>query len=445
MEKFDFNIDNYSIKNMEDFLNLPHSNYKEKDINEHVKTMKDTLLHSNESYQVSKQIIVFLDKVKNALILNLRNTNTTNENLINPEIINVNNVHSYNYVTGKVNQIERQMQTKTICINSLFRTNYFKSESYAFDYIFPNPIENVMSMKLAFIEIPMFWYEISAKNKNNTFIIKLFNVMNSYNTFAVPDSTHTIIIRDGNYTSSSITVYLNNYFDYNNNDTGLNYLLFSINEIDSKASFRAKTQLDDDTFIPFDPNNFYYSPNFTYQIIFSDTPFFDPDNNYSSTVTDQYSKYLKSCASVLGFKLNKYTVTPANAYYDYATATTYNSYLQGDNSYGKHGTQYMFLEINDYHNNFSTDSVISLVANNKYISNNILSIIPVTGNSNSIMFDNKYAENGKNSCREYFGPIKLSKLTIRILNQFGEILDLNGYDYFIILELELFYTNYTIV
>ena len=98
--------------------------------------------------------------------------------------------------------------------------------------------------------------------------------------------------------------------------------------------------------------------------------------------------------------------------------------------------------MNDYHNNFTTDSVISLVCNNKYISNNILSVLPVIGNANTIMFDKT---SGENISREYFGPVKLTKLTIRILNQYGEVLDLNGYDYFIILELQQIYNNYNII
>ena len=52
MENFDFNIDNYSVKNMEDFLNLPYGNYTEIEINEKVQTMKDTLLKSKESVKI---------------------------------------------------------------------------------------------------------------------------------------------------------------------------------------------------------------------------------------------------------------------------------------------------------------------------------------------------------------------------------------------------------
>ena len=116
--------------------------------------------------------------------------------------------------------------------------------------------------------------------------------------------------------------------------------------------------------------------------------------------------------------------------------------MKSDYAYGGYIYQYLFLEVNDYHNNFATDTVVSLVGNTKYISNNILSILPVIGNQNTIMFDKTSDEN---ISREYFGPVKLSKLTISILNQYGEVLDLNGYDYFIILELQQIYSNYNII
>jgi hypothetical protein len=368
----------------------------------------------------------------------LLNIHSTSHNFNPTKKIDINNVYNYKYSSGLINPIERQIQKKTVCINSLFRTNYFKSDSYSFDYIFPTPIENVINMKVSFVEIPIFWYDISSKKKNNTFTINLSNM--KYDDVSVDDTTHKIVIEDGNYSSGSLVTYLTNYFDYTKE--GLDYLLFSNSDISAKVSFRAKVPTDNDPngIYPFDSSSNYYSPDFTYQIIFNDTPFFDTEHNYTNPNTEQYSTYLKSAASILGFKYNTYTITSANTHYDYSTATNYQAYLQSEYAYGKYEYQYLFLEINDYHNNFTTDSVISLVCNKSYVSNNIISVIPITGNSNTIMFNN--SSDGIIKCREYFGPVRLTKLTIRILDQYGEVLELNGYDYFIILQLEQLYNNY---
>jgi hypothetical protein len=435
MEIFDFDIKNYTIKNIEKFLNLT-TDYTENDIIKKIKSMKDKLLNCKELYSLTDEITHFLNKSQEMLILNI---NTTNRDLIHPKEIDIKNVYKYKYTSGLVNPIERQIQTKSICINSLFRTNYFKSDSTSFDYILPTPIENVINMKVSFLEIPNFWYDISSKLKNNTFIIKLFNMQ--YNNINVEDTTNIIIIEDGNYTSSSLVTYLNNYFYYNKN--GLNYLLLSINEINTKVVLRAKVPNDNDEELiyPFEPTSIYYSPNFKYQIIFNETSFFDTEHNCTNLNTERMTTYSKSAANILGFKFNSYTITSNNIHYNYSTATQYKAYLESEFSYGHYQFKYLFLEVNDYHNNFTINSVISLVDANNYISDNIIAVIPITGNSNTITFNN--SSDGIIKCREYFGPVKLTKLTIRILNQYGEVLDLNGYDYFTILEVQQLYNNYT--
>lgn len=423
--EFDFDITNYTIKNIEDFFKFTTS-YTEDDINNNIKLMKDKLLNCKELYPLTNEITHFLNKSREMLMLNI----ATNHNLIYPKQIDINNTYNYKYSSGLVNPIERQTQTKNLCINSKFRINYFKTDSASFDYILPIPIEHVISMKVSCLEIPIFWYNISSKQKNNVFTIKLFNMQ--FNNLPVQDKTHTIIIEDGNYTSVAIVTYLNNYFFYNKE--GLNYLLVSISDIDAKLVFRAKHPSDNDAEViyPFDNTNNYYSPDFSFQIIFNDTSFCDIPHNQMLT-------YFKSSANILGFKLNQYTITRNNIHYNYSINNIYEAYLESEFPYGNYQNDYLFLEVNDYHNNFTTNSVISLVSPNNYVSDNIIAVIPITGSSNAIVYN---TNDGINKSREYFGPIKLSKLSIRILNQYGEVLDLNGYNYFTILEIKQLYNNY---
>jgi len=424
--ELDFDITNYTIKNIEDFFKFTTS-YTEDDINNNIKLMKDKLLNCKELYHLTNEITHFLNKSREMLMLNIP---TTNHNLIYPKQIDINNTYNYKYSTGLVNPIERQTQTKNLCINSKFRINYFKTESASFDYILPIPIEHVISMKVSCLEIPIFWYNISSKQKNNMFTIKLFNMQ--LNNLPIPDKTHTIIIEDGNYNGGVIVNYLNNYFYYNKE--GLNYLLVSLSDIDAKLVFRAKhpSDNDDEVIYPFDNTNNYYSPDFSFQIIFNDTSFCDIPHNPMLI-------YFKNSANILGFKLNQYTITRNNIHYNYSLNNIYEAYLESDFPYGNYQNDYLFLEINDYHNNFTTNSVISLVSPNNYVSDNIIAVIPITEGANAIAYN---TNDGINKSRKYFGPIKLSKLSIRMLNQYGEVLDLNGYNYFTILEITQLYNNY---
>jgi hypothetical protein len=429
MENFDFDIKNYTIKNIEDFYKF-NSNYTEDDINKKIKLMKEKLLNCKELHSLTDDITIFLNKSKDMLMLNIQ----SNHNLIPPKKIDINNVYNYKYSSGIVNPIERQVQTKSICINSLFRMNYFKSDSSSFDYIFPTTIENVISMRVSFVQIPIFWYNISCKKKNNKFVINVSNMQKM--GLPIEDKSHTIIIEDGNYTSSVLVDYLNLYF-YNTGQ-GLNYLIVNINDINAKLVIRAKhpTDNDDDEIYPFDTTNTYYSPNFTFQVIFNDIPFVDISHKQMQT-------YFKSSANILGFKSNQYTVNRDNTYNKYSINSIYKAYLESDYPYGKYQHEYLFLEINDYQNNFTTNSVISLVCNDNYVSNNIIAVIPVTGNANTIVYNS--SSDGINKSREYFGPINLNKLSIRMLNQYGEPIDLNGYDYFTILEIQQLYNNYNLL
>jgi len=428
MKDFDFDIKNYTIKNIEDFFKITTSSYTEDEIEKKVNSMKEKLIARDS---LTSEITVFLDKASEMLMLNIDTPRSNN--VIHPKQVDINNIYNHKYPSGLVNPIERQIQTKSLCINSLFRTNYLNSESSSFDYVIPVPIENVIRMRVSFIEIPNFWYNISSKRKNNMFTINLFNMQ----MMGVPldDASHTIIIEDGNYASSVLVEYLNNYF-YTNGQ-GLDFLRVSIDEMNAKVVIRAKhpSDNDQDSIYPFEETNQYYSPDFTFQIIFNETPF----SNASQKQT-QAQSYFKSSANILGFRLNEYTVTRDNSHKNHSLNITYQGYLISDFAYGNYQYEYLFLEINDYHNNFTTNTVISLIGNNNYVSDNIIAVIPITGGSNTITYND--SNDGINKSREYFGPVKLSKLSIRILNQYGEPIDCNGYDYFTILEIQQLYNNY---
>ena len=64
-------------------------------------------------------------------------------------------------------------------------------------------------------------------------------------------------------------------------------------------------------------------------------------------------------------------------------------------------------------------------------------MIPLNVDSFHICFDNGADFIEKK--REYFGPVNIQKLKIQLLNQYGEILNLNCMDFSFSLELEVAY------
>ena len=64
-------------------------------------------------------------------------------------------------------------------------------------------------------------------------------------------------------------------------------------------------------------------------------------------------------------------------------------------------------------------------------------MIPLNSNSFQTCFDNGADFIEKN--RNYFGPVNIQRLKIQLLNQYGEILDLNNMDFSFSLEFEIGY------
>jgi hypothetical protein len=101
-------------------------------------------------------------------------------------------------------------------------------------------------------------------------------------------------------------------------------------------------------------------------------------------------------------------------------------------------TDYLFLEINDF-NYSSASRLIGLFLDN-FLDKNILAKIPYKSCPSDIcntLFINN--ENLICATRNYFGPIYLQKLAIRLLNQYGEVVNLHNRDFSFTLEMDVLY------
>lgn len=324
------------------------------------------------------------------------------------------------FVEGNMNPIEKRSTTKTICIDSLFRQNYSKTRSTDFVYVLPISINKVVSMQMTSLEIPNMWNSFSQINKSNTFNIELFGVQ--FNGVPLADTSVTITIPEGNYMSDQFQNTMNNIFQSNPNP-GLKFLNLEIS-IQTNCIIRTNVSgYDPIGQFPFDTTSPYYSPNFSFKLIF-DIP---------------NQKLYKTAGWMMGFRQPAYTVDVTTAYTSYSEKTTptyFNRYIKSESSYGSTIDNYVFLEVTDYHNNYPTDLIVS-TNETSYLGNNILARIVLLSGANTIVWNNAGDLIFKK--REYFGPIKIEKLRIRILNKFGDVIDLRGNDFSIVLEIKQLY------
>jgi len=346
-------------------------------------------------------------------------------NITKNKVVPVTYTNEWQFPEGVINPVSKRVITKIINIDSLFRENYSTTSSSNFMWVLPENLNNIVSMKVTSIELPNTWFSISEKTKSNKFTIKLFNIKGQ------KDIVHTIIIPDGNYMAETFAQYLTNYFQ--NTGNGLEFLRADVDINNTSTVIRARVVNDDGDFpSPYNPSDVCYSPDFYFSIDF-----------ISDYKTNTGKNFKKSLGWFLGFRQQFYTVTKDNVFINKNSNSTspivYNAYLASESSYGSSVQNYIFLDINDFNNNEITDSIVSTIdnANNEYIGNNIIAKIPVCDPFFTILFNNAGDKIFKQ--RDYLGPVRLNKLQIRLLNKFGDIVDLKGNDYSFTLEMSVLY------
>lgn len=452
-EQFDLDIENYTITELRDLL-LLEEDFNEEDVRQSIKeTMKPI-----DNDAIDKTYIEFLkdaefklltyldekstlDKVYNegleslqekVLQKELKKLDETRYNILtNPHVIeNDSNIIIQkrsptvmdNFAniapTGIINPIRRKTVTQMINIDTMFRKNPSSTRSTNFLYTLPVPMNNVISMKLSAIEIPNVWNVYSSHNRTNEFTISIYNATGVTDNPAV----HNITIPDGNYTSGEIVTIMNNYFF--NTKNGLDFLNFSVDSYTGQVIIRARGGSDPGPSPkPFDPLDIMYSENFSFTVDFS-----VGDRNIN-----------QNCGWSFGFRDSVYHIGPDDIetnIIDQQDSVTYKAVLRSEGVYGSSVYQYIFLAVNDF-NNSMKNSVIS-ENDNSYLGDNILGRVTISSGSNTLVLDNGSDQIFKS--REFFGPVKIEKMNIKLLDKFGNELNLNNNDYSIALEFTQIYS-----
>lgn len=356
---------------------------------------------------------------------------------------------------GFLNPLERRIITRVLSIDSRFRTNYAGTTPNNFHIQLTSPVEKVVSMRLVSLELPRMWYTISAALKNNVFFVELYNMVD------YPDSVQMITFPDGNYTNQDLQEYLNNYFT--NQKQGLDYLRFDINVNNSKSYFYVKSNPAVDTILPYDPANAHYSPDFYYTLIF---PTASSLSSYSSSFMKNGSGGKRVCEDTnpltlqeqpqqpqqqpvnadygfglyLGFKRQQYIGTQDKQFEDkFSDTPAFVMYgvNVSESSCGVSMDNYIFLSVNDYNKNFNSNTIMAQL-DNSFMGSNILGRICLNTLPDGLLINNPSDYNFKT--REYFGPVKISKLQFSLLNKYGREINLLLNDYSLALEFQILYS-----
>ena len=287
-----------------------------------------------------------------------------------------------------LNPLDRKRTFTNIHFNSKFRDHYYNSSASNYQYTLPEPIDKVISLTLSSICIPNTWYMFSSECDSNRFIVELSGI-------CIPFSIHEIVIPDGNYDDCELEKFLNDTYFYNSGvNTPLQYVKYSINPHSLKSMFEFTKEA---------PKGMEMNVKF---------------------VDIRTKSIMYTAGWIMGFRYGQYL--------------NIKNYIMSEGLFDAGGDRYIYFSLNDFNKNVNNSNVV--LFDDSMMRNDVLAKI--------YMVDGKFAINidaSPDDCcnhvktRKYFGPIDLKKIHVRILNQYGRVINLNNMDYSFSLEVTRLY------
>lgn len=446
MSVFDLDINNYSQKELEDFVNLP-PNYTMLDVENNINDFINKISSDNKLDQNNKQKVkVFLEDAS----IKLKKINADKmypespANLPLSKMMDNSNVIQSppDFNTNKdLNPICIKTTTMMLNIDTKFRPNYYNTNSTNFSISLPNKISKALSMNLVSLNMPLTHYTISKKRGNSYFALKYSDSnpeqSEQYSVYTV------IMLPDGNYEpywqdntlatdlANSITSLLqgasiSSAWKIQKGSSDINSLYYdlksAVSHINSLSSFTLDNPASELASLMFNVDRTSGRSVFSYSESLISTNFTIVWGVTESGQIDLNTNIQLKLGWMLGFRVNSYT--------GLSIVSEGICFCKSPN--------YGFLSVNDYQKSVN-DCFISAF-NSSYLSNEIIAKF----NLNYMQLDNGiYQPITSEFCatkKKYFGPVDIEKLEIKILDEFGNILDLNNMDWSAVLSFECVYS-----
>ena len=270
--------------------------------------------------------------------------------------------------------VHKQSKVKFINIDTKFRDDYDYTQPANFQVVLPERVNDVHSLRVTNIEIPMSFYNISANLGNN-----YFKVISGVNT-------EMITIADNNYTAATLATEIRNKLLASTHATVITFAL----NTNARTTVTATTNR---------------------------TIVFDVDKTGSS---DKFN-FKQKLGWLLGFRKTTYTVSTV------ATSTECTLDL--------YGSRYLYLAIDEFNKGNQNSFVTPL--SSSLINKNIIARVALdaaTYSYGSILPATYYNGLLTTDTRSYTGKIDLQKINVQLLNESGIPMILNGQDFSFCLE-----------
>lgn len=205
---FDYNVDNYSTYELLGILEL----------NEHSSSQEivDNSNHYIYKYKSegNKPLLDFFSDIQNKLLIEMPEIQESSQSIPKseqeilkktPETTRVENNSNNNFniqvKQDKLNPTLENITTRLINLDSQFRQSSGSDSSTDYTLDLSDPLTNVLNLRLYSIQIPYTWYVIDASINNNSFWIT--------DTSTITPTSYKIIMDSGNYTGLTFASALN--------------------------------------------------------------------------------------------------------------------------------------------------------------------------------------------------------------------------------------------
>lgn len=274
--------------------------------------------------------------------------------------------------------VHKPQKQKYINIDTKFRDEYNYQETSNYNITLPERINDVKTITITNIEIPMTFYIISTNFGNN-----YFQVTKTGNTPEI------IMIEDGNYTYDELATKINEKLSSTTNAASLTISI----DTNKKSTITSSDQ----------PNEYVIE--------------FDVNSNGGN---DKYNLKTK-LGWLLGFRKSSYNIT---------------TNVISENIVNLNGPPYLYLAIDEY-NKHNQNTFLSQMTTS-IINKNIIARISLDRHLHpfgTILPATRYAGLLVSDTRTYTGKIDMQKINVQLLNEYGKPIILNGMDFSFCMEI----------
>jgi hypothetical protein len=378
-----------------------------------------------ELFKNNSRLVTFFEKAKTYLLQS--NTPATSSTVIETAheykygVIKTNsegNTDQYDSNNGAGNPIHRKTVTKLFNIDSRFRDNYNGSSSTDFTMDLQNPQGKIIELKLCDLELPTTYYPISAANGNNFMWLKVHVGLTDQDIY------NYIHIPDGNYYFDNLITYINGSNGFSSiklarTPLAINFDL-NYNNAGGVGTGTGKIQLG--LFRDLDISANELSQVDLVELNFGGLPLENVTESISMTLDEMILKYGS----------NKYLQkNNLNIQLKFGWMLGFREFIYtGKLSYISEsvmdiiGPRYLYLVINDGNDSNTNSNFFS--ATGSGLPSDTIARISLKGAAFNIQTQNDFSV--YTEPRYYFGPVTISKLRVRLMDEYQRIVDLNRND-----------------